>query len=397
VSNQQTDLTTEIPESLRVPLGWRQPGVTLTKGDIFAVTYRLAGRITLSLTERSKCDELIGGSLLSVQQSEAFASALSICDHVAKSTTFNNKFTEFLSKSRVNYSSRSSKNEHFVIEQLGWRGYTMIHGYHAYQNPSLILRAISYWNELEYRTVPKNAVNYGGYRIFAGTSGRPVYIGYVAMSNWDHLLNQSDTLLKLTLSAHLAEKTKLDKYKESACSAVESIKSITLDPTTMLVKHGDLYVSTSSTQVQSFEPSCHMTGLLIEGLSVLASVTEDESLINLMIHVATSAINAPQWHGSDGILKVGSDGDVSTYNDDHAFKGFLLRGLLEAYRRTPTNTAFRTLIRSYINVQFNALRELAREGDDYGVDWRGPFKGPFLHGQLAAFDALVATIGVQES
>ncbi|KAG8942208.1 hypothetical protein FRC03_003525 [Tulasnella sp. 419] len=165
----------------------------------------------------------------------------------------------------------------------------------------------------------------------------------------------------------------------------------------MLVKNGNLYVSTSSTNVQSFEPSCHLTGLLIEGLSVLASVTEDESLINLMIQVATSAINAPQWHGSDGILKVGSDGDVSTYNDDHAFKGFLLRGLLEAYRRTPTNTAFRTLIRSYINVQFNALRELAREGDDYGVDWRGPFKGPFLHGQLAAFDALVATIGVQES
>ncbi|KAG8911821.1 hypothetical protein FRC02_006399, partial [Tulasnella sp. 418] len=91
VSNQQTDLTTEIPESLRVPLGWRQPGVTLTKGDIVAVTYRLAGRITLSLIERSKCDELIRGSLLSVQQSEAFASALAICDHVAKSTTFNNK------------------------------------------------------------------------------------------------------------------------------------------------------------------------------------------------------------------------------------------------------------------------------------------------------------------
>ncbi|KAG8946509.1 hypothetical protein FRC03_001358 [Tulasnella sp. 419] len=408
ISTQEPVAETEVPESLRVPLSWRKPVVTLRKEEIVTFAHRLVNRMALFPIKRSKYDELAQGPILLPQQCEAFASGIAICDNVAKSTIFYNKFTEILHECRLTWLLKSSEvheaylmkssevHEAYSNEQLGWRGYAMICGYRTYQHPSLIAGAVSCWIELEKRTIQQSQTSHGRSQLVIEPSRRPTYVGYVAAGDYNNpYLDQTDTLLKLTLSAYLAERTQYEKYKETAQSLVKAIKSTILDSATMLVKDGYIPAGASKLYAEKLEPSCHLTGLFIEGLSVLASVTDDHNLVNLMVQVATAAIHTSQWHGSDGILNFGSDGDISTNLNHRVLKGFLLRGLLEAYQRTTSNAAFRDLIRSYINVQFNALRDLAREGDNYGVDWRGPFKGPFLHAQLAAFDALVAAIGVQ--
>jgi hypothetical protein len=53
----------------------------------------------------------------------------------------------------------------------------------------------------------------------------------------------------------------------------------------------------------------------------------------------------------------------------------------------------RILIHSYVDVQYNALLDLAASGASYGVVWHGPYNGPTSWGQNAALDVLVAAIG----
>ncbi|KAG8957150.1 hypothetical protein FRC03_010502 [Tulasnella sp. 419] len=286
----------------------------------------------------------------------------------------------------------------YIETKLGWRGLAMVYGYRAYKHPYLMAGALSYWSRTQPRIIAR-FYRVSGWIVHETSSGVAAFAGFVRQDGSGGHLDCHETLLLMTLSSHLAECTKNDEYKEHALLAADRIKSMLLDPNTMLIKDGtQSSVSVSSTRVDgdySGLSSC-FTGLFIEALSLLASVTDDESWMTLAIQIATAAMKTSEWHGSDGILDVGSDGNVASNEDCRAFKGVLLRGLLEAYRRS-NNVPFRNLVRSYINVQFNALRELASDGEYYGMDWKGPYKGPFLHAQLAALDTMVAAIGVNDS
>ncbi|KAG8911686.1 hypothetical protein FRC02_006468 [Tulasnella sp. 418] len=100
------------------------------------------------------------------------------------------------------------------------------------------------------------------------------------------------------------------------------------------------------------------------------------------------------WHSPNGVLTVGSEGITLNNRDGRALKGLLNRGLLVAYQRNRSNKAFRDLVRSYINVQCNALLELSRFQDSYGMHWGAAYTGQNALAQMAAIDTLVAAIGV---
>ncbi|KAG8911610.1 hypothetical protein FRC02_006505 [Tulasnella sp. 418] len=102
------------------------------------------------------------------------------------------------------------------------------------------------------------------------------------------------------------------------------------------------------------------------------------------------------WHSPDGILTLSKDRATSENTNNKTFKGLLNRGLLVAYERNRSNEPFCNMVRCYINVQFNAVYELSRIQNAYGMDWRGPYAGPYAHAQIAAFDTIVAALGVSE-
>ncbi|KAG8942942.1 hypothetical protein FRC03_002791 [Tulasnella sp. 419] len=112
--------------------------------------------------------------------------------------------------------------------------------------------------------------------------------------------------------------------------------------------------------------------------------------------MARSAMLFSEWHTPDGILNLCSDRAASDDTHVRTFKGMLNRGLMVAYERNRSNEPFCTLVRSYVNVQFNALYELSRVQSSYGIDWRCPYVGPHGHAQVAALDTLVAAIGVND-
>jgi len=109
-----------------------------------------------------------------------------------------------------------------------------------------------------------------------------------------------------------------------------------------------------------------------------------------MVEIIASSVNESQWQGSDGIITEGADNLQN--NDGVGFKAVFIRSLFEALTRNAENTSLRTLIHSYIDVQYNALLDLAAQDNAYSANWHGP-AGPFTTwGQLAALDVLASAI-----
>ncbi|KAG8941115.1 hypothetical protein FRC03_004848 [Tulasnella sp. 419] len=209
------------------------------------------------------------------------------------------------------------------------------------------------------------------------------------------VIDSIQTVLFMTLSSYLAECSGEAKYKEAATAAANFLRTWALDPETSLIKDRRIY-SFNAQDVDGAALSCHLTGLAIEGFVVLASVTGNSEWSDFAIEISIAAMRYEGWHSSDGILVVGADGDPSENTPIKTMKGFLNRGLMIAYQRNRSNKPFCDLVRSYINVQFNALHDLSRMLTTYGVDWRGPYVGPYAHAQIAAFDTLVAAIAVND-
>ncbi|KAG8924062.1 hypothetical protein FRC02_010674 [Tulasnella sp. 418] len=183
------------------------------------------------------------------------------------------------------------------------------------------------------------------------------------------------------------------KYADTAILGAKCIKNWMLDSTTRLIK--DCLIDAQTAQERSgSELSCHLTGIAIEGFTVLASVTGDDIWRKLAIVIARAAMFYQPWHSPEGILTLGQDRATSENTNNKTLKGLLNRGLMVMYERNRSNELFCNMVRSCINVQFNALYELSRIRNAYGMDWRGPYAGPHAHAQVAALDTIVAALGV---
>ncbi|KAG8953901.1 hypothetical protein FRC03_011622 [Tulasnella sp. 419] len=242
------------------------------------------------------------------------------------------------------------------------------------------------------------AIVHSSYKLHRSPSGKPTFAGGLAIVlGWiDSVQIGSEmTVLFMTLSSYLAELASDASCIQYAKASATCIKNHMLDPNTGLVR--DCQIDGAKATILEGAYICPgLTGIFIEGLSVLAAVSGEHAWSTWAISLAETAMHLREWHTKDGILSVGSDGKMFEGNNLKYRKGLLLRGLLIAYQRNPSNKSFRDMVRSYVNVQFNALLDLSSRGSSYGVNWSGPYVGPYLHGQLAALDTLIAAVGVNE-
>ncbi|PFH53228.1 hypothetical protein AMATHDRAFT_137824 [Amanita thiersii Skay4041] len=205
----------------------------------------------------------------------------------------------------------------------------------------------------------------------------------------DQAINSVTTGLYITASAYLAEITGDSKYRDAAILSAQWIKNHNINPNNIVLDTVNGHDCSRSPSTWLFT---YNSGKYIEGLSVLADVTGDNSWRTLMINIAAAAMKNAPWQGSDGIITEGSN--TSSNNDGVGFKAIYIRGLYEAFSRNPSNTNLRILIHSYVDdIQYNALLELAANGNFYSANWHGPPMSFTTWGQLAALDPLVAAIG----
>ncbi|KZV74639.1 hypothetical protein PENSPDRAFT_185865 [Peniophora sp. CONT] len=145
-----------------------------------------------------------------------------------------------------------------------------------------------------------------------------------------------------------------------------AIISGTLDPTSCKIKPG----STNGDDA----------GFYIEGLSIVADKTANQTYTQMLNQLVPAIVSFPGWHNnSGGILIEGAHPtEIALTTHKHPLssdlpfcsKGILIRGLLEARLRNPSNTGLIALIDSYLTIQFNAVRKKAYlKSNQYASSW----------------------------
>ncbi|CAE6387335.1 unnamed protein product [Rhizoctonia solani] len=277
-----------------------------------------------------------------------------------------------------------------------WWGTANIYAYRAYKDNVLLGYAVDNWNEVSKYVVTAAHAAAGKHPLktgtLKGTCGGTTMAGGVFWRTTanDMGMNAITTGLYMTLSAYLAEATGDSKYTNAAILSANWIKNHRYSTSAKIVLDS-INSADCTTSADSFTFT-YNSGKFVEGLAVLKDVTKDAQWTNLMTETVNAAVKSNHWQGSDGIITEGQDGDLNTNNDGRIFKAVFLRGLTEVFQRSVADNNLRILIHSYVDVQYNALLDLASNGASYGVVWHGPYFGPTSWGQNAAVDVLVAAI-----
>ncbi|KAJ7277259.1 hypothetical protein C8J57DRAFT_1504084 [Mycena rebaudengoi] len=188
----------------------------------------------------------------------------------------------------------------------------------------------------------------------------------------------------LVLSVLLAEATSDPMYLQAASDAADFIDAH-LYTSSHLVQDTISARQNDSCKVETYTDPAY-SGIFIEGLSILFSITKKAS-IQLLLNDLITVIPHTTWQQEDGIL-----------DNDHDFvPGELVKGLAVAYVRNVTNPQLRDWIKGYIGVQFNAVIDLATNGTNiYGYAWQGP-PGPTFDGgaQTDAINVLLSALSFE--
>ncbi|THU88074.1 endo-1,6-alpha-mannosidase [Dendrothele bispora CBS 962.96] len=199
--------------------------------------------------------------------------------------------------------------------------------------------------------------------------------------------DQSINSITTGLSAFLAEITGDSKYTDAAVLSAQWMKNHNINTNNLVLDTVNGHDCSRSPASWLFT---YNNGKFLEGLSVLKDVTRDDSWRSLMVNIAAASMKSAPWQGSDGIITEGASPDSN--NDGVGFKAVFIRGLDEVSVRSADNNALQILIHSYGDVQYNALLDLAANGNTYSSSWTGPPQDFTTWGQLAALDVLVTNI-----
>ncbi|KAK0238387.1 endo-1,6-alpha-mannosidase [Armillaria nabsnona] len=189
------------------------------------------------------------------------------------------------------------------------------------------------------------------------------------------------------LSAFLADITGDSKYTNAAIQSARWMQGLQINSNGILLDSINGHDCSRSPATWLFT---YNSGKFIEGLSVLANVTKDDTWSNLLVNVVASAVKSSAWQGSDGIITEGAS--PSSNNDGVGFKAIFIRGLLEAWNRNPLYDGLRILIHSYVDVQYNALLTQVANGGSYSSNWHGAAQNFTTWGQMAALDPLTVAV-----
>ncbi|KAF7290663.1 Glycoside hydrolase family 76 protein [Mycena indigotica] len=267
-------------------------------------------------------------------------------------------------------------------------GHAAATAYKVYNNPSFLPYAEQSWWAANGYTISAADLKNGStsvknYTLSTNCVGITMAGGtFRAKDKNDPTINALSTGGFLALSALLAESTKNPIYLDAATLSLDfmhahlyNVQNLVQDSISAVASQG-----CSSSSLLAPQNS----GLMLEGIAVLYSITGNATLQDLAGSIVSAALSTTSWQGANGII---APGDV-----------FLPRGLNAVYTRNALPTTLRTYVAAYLGVQFNALTTLARAN---GSNIFGPFTGPpstfSPTNQTNAISALIAAINANPS
>ncbi|KAJ7438785.1 hypothetical protein B0H11DRAFT_1884242 [Mycena galericulata] len=190
------------------------------------------------------------------------------------------------------------------------------------------------------------------------------------------------------VSALLAEATSDPMYLQAATEAADFFHNHLLNALNEVqdIISGRVNDSCSNNSPDLFPWN---SGLMIEGLSILYSITGNATVQELLNDVLAAAILNKTWQGSNGVIDDGGSGDLN-----------LVQGLTAVYTRNATTPDNYAAIEQYIAVQFNAVVDLATANGSnvYGLAWVGPPSSVFSGmNQTGALSPLIGAINLRNA
>jgi len=316
-------------------------------------------------------------------------SVLANQDRLAGTTT--NKASVVANLNKV-FSLRANYDEFGFNDDAMWWATAAVYGYRAYKDTNLLSHAQAVWAHVStFQITPAQAsagsIPGKSFTIKSTCESKTMAGGvFWRPTTDDQGVNSITTGLFVTLSAFLAEITGDAKYKNAAIAAATWMKSLQISSANLVLDTVNAHDCTRSPSTWLFT---YNSGKYIEGLSVLSAVTGDASWNSLMVTILAASVKSAPWQGTNGIITEGAS--TASNNDGVGFKAVFVRGLHEAFERS-SNNDLRILVHSYLDVQYNALLDLAANGSTYSSNWLGPPQAFTTWGQLAALDVMTANI-----
>ncbi|KAJ7902488.1 endo-1,6-alpha-mannosidase [Mycena leptocephala] len=378
-------VSSTVAQDLGVPLSWRKFSNSRPVSERITIAQNAINQMTPQLN--SATGEFNG---IGYWQSGNVWSVLANQDHLAGTTT--NKALVVNNLNLV-FSRWSHYDQFGFNDDAMWWAQAALYAYRAYGDTNLLSHAVDVWTHVTgyVITAAQASARKNPNKSFAleSTCGGATMAGGVFWrpTTDDQSVNSITTGLYITLSAFLAEYTKNATYTSASILSANWIKAHNINANNLVLDTVNAFDCSTSPSTWLFT---YNSGKYIEGLSVLAAVTGDSQWSTLMINILNAAVKTSAWEGSDGIITEGVS--TTSNNDGVGFKAIFIRGIHEAWTRNPSNTALRTLIHSYGDVQYNALLDLAATGSTYSSNWHGPPQAFTSWGQLAALDVMTCNI-----
>nr|GAT51342.1 glycoside hydrolase family 76 protein [Mycena chlorophos] len=268
-------------------------------------------------------------------------------------------------------------------------GHAAAMAYKTYKNPIFLSYAEAAWWAATAYTISTSqienaATSVKAYTLSQECTGITMAGGtFYSKSTTDGTIDTIATGGYLGLSALLAELTSNSLYLNAATQSLNfmhnhlyNAQSLVQDSIAVNASQG---CSTNSLVLPD------NSGLMLEGVAVLYSITGNSSLQELASDIIAAALSTTKWQSSNGII---TPGDL-----------FLPRGLIAVYTRNIISTSMMSYVAGYLGVQYNALTTLSRSsgGNIYG-NFAGPAPPGFISGnQTNAIGALLAAISITNS
>ncbi|KAJ7135214.1 hypothetical protein C8R43DRAFT_1204010 [Mycena crocata] len=297
------------------------------------------------------------------------------------------------------------------LKQNSLLGHAAIRAYTAYKSPMFLDLANQTWAYARSYTISADHIasgsltgkNFG----LAKTCLSATMLGgtFDTDNSTDPSVSGFASTYFLVLSALLAEATAASIYMNAA---LDSLDFITAHMSARNLIQIAISASEATACVLDGTTSSINTGAMIQGLAVLASITNNASTKALLENTIVATISNMEWQTDTGILTRGADKTGDKY---------VVRGLAVAYgMNTTISSDLHTDVHDYLSVQvrvsptflntsfsgflqFNAVIDLATSNSNniYAGSWTGPPSAAFSQSnQTTAISALLAAISIDE-
>ncbi|KAK7053547.1 hypothetical protein R3P38DRAFT_3576479, partial [Favolaschia claudopus] len=260
-------------------------------------------------------------------------------------------------------------------------GYAAVRAYLAYANSTFLQYAIQSWSFGRSYTLSQGVTEFTGknFTVIGTCAGATMAGGTFEMNTLgDPGIAAMSTGYFMLLSAVLAEATNSNPtYLNAAIDSANFIHSHLYNDQGLVLQ---AISGNQNDSCKILEPILNSfnSGLFIEALAVLVSQTHDSMMQTWLNDLITDVLSNPTWQNGQGII---ANGDA-----------ILVRALRAAYLRNTTTPEIRDTVRDYIAVQFNAVLDLATNGDNvYAAKWTGPPSSTFSeNSQTGALSPLLS-------